>query len=352
MSSYRLMTDPTTWNEALLALPRPHVLQTWEWGEVKRRHGWTPARLLWERDGRPLAAAQVLRRPLTHTPWGVMYAPKGPALDDDTAETRELVLDDLEQFARRERGILLKIDPDSNSDGLLSDLVRRRWRYSAQQIQFRNTALLDLTPSEDDLLAQMKSKTRYNVRLAERRGVQARAGTTDDIDLFYRMYAETGQRDGFLIRPLEYYDDAWRTFMSTDLAHMLLAEVEGEAIAGVILFCFGATAWYMYGASRDAHRSLMPNYLLQWAAMRWARARGCSRYDMWGAPDVLDPDDGLWGVWRFKEGLGAQFTPHIGAYDFAPSPLLYWAYTVAAPRYIGLLRRRHAARSSLQSPAM
>lgn len=352
MSDCRLVTDPTTWNDSLLALPRPHVLQTWEWGEVKRRHGWTPTRLLWEREGRSFAAAQVLRRPLPHMPWGVMYVPKGPVLDYDAAETRELVLDDLEWFARRGRGILLKIDPDSNSDDLLSDLVRRGWRYSAQQIQFRNTALLDLTPSEDDLLAQMKSKTRYNVRLAERHGVQVRAGTVDDIALFYQMYVETGQRDGFLIRPLEYYDDAWRTFMNKNLAHMLLAEVEGEIVAGLILFCFGATAWYMYGASRDVHRSLMPNYLLQWEAMRWAKARGCTRYDMWGAPDVLDPGDGLWGVWRFKEGLGAQFTLHVGAYDFAPSPLLYWAYVVAAPRYIGLLHRRHAAQSSFQSPAM
>ncbi|MBN1933654.1 MAG: peptidoglycan bridge formation glycyltransferase FemA/FemB family protein [Anaerolineae bacterium] len=345
--SYRIIADSTTWNKALLALPWPHALQTWEWGEVKRKHGWTPVRLLWERDSRPIAATQVLRRPLPYTPWGVMYAPKGPALDYDSAETLDLVLDDLERFSRQKRGILLKIDPDTDSEDLVSRLNRRGWRYSAQQIQFRNTALLDLAPSEIDLLAQMKSKTRYNVRLAQRRGIEVRQGIVSDIALFYEMYVETGQRDGFLIRSLEYYDDAWRMFMDNGLAHMLLAEVESEIVAGLILFCFGATAWYMYGASRDVHRNLMPTYLLQWEAMRWAKAQGCAQYDLWGAPDVLDPGDSLWGVWRFKEGLGAQFTPHIGAYDYAPSRLLYWAYAVAVPRYIGLLRRRHSAQSSL-----
>ena len=188
------------------------------------------------------------------------------------------------------------------------------------------------------MLAAMKSKTRYNLRLAERKGVVVRIGTLQDIPIFYSMYAETGQRDGFLIRPLAYYDDAWQAFLQAGMAQIFLAEAEGEAVAGLILFRFGERAWFMYGASTDKHRDKMPNYVLQWAAIRWAKAAGCTIYDLWGAPDVLDESDRLWGVWRFKEGLGAQFTPHIGAYDYAPSRLLYWAYTVALPRYLGILR--------------
>jgi lipid II:glycine glycyltransferase (peptidoglycan interpeptide bridge formation enzyme) len=236
---------------------------------------------------------------------------------------------------------LIKVDPDVDSPHIERTLLTRGWRTSNEQIQFRNTALLDLTRSEDELLAAMKSKTRYNVRLASRRGVTVRAGKVHDIPRFYDMYAETGQRDGFLTRPLAYYSDAWRTFLEAGLAHMLLAEVEGDAVAGAILFRFGDTAWFNYGASTDRHRSRMPNYALQWEAIRWARSVGCMVYDMWGAPDTLDESDRLWGVWRFKAGLGAQFAPHIGAYDYPTSQLLYWAYGIALPRYLAWLRQRH-----------
>jgi peptidoglycan pentaglycine glycine transferase (the first glycine) len=337
----RSVLDRRQWNGALLSLPANHVLQSWEWGKVKSGHGWTPVRLLWERGGRPVAAAQVLRRPLPYTPWGAMYVPKGPALDYADRQLVERVLTDLEGHARRQRAIFIKVDPDTNLPQVVETLEVRGWRYSAEQIQFRNTALLDLTLSEDALLAAMKSKTRYNVRLAGRRGVTVRRGTPSDIPLFYEMYAETGQRDGFTIRPFAYYEDAWQTFLQAGLGQLLLAEVRGEAVAGAILFRFGSKAWYMYGASLDKHRHCMPNYALQWAAIRWAKLAGCTVYDMWGAPDVLDERDRLWGVWRFKEGLGAQFTTHIGAHDYATSPLLHWAYAVALPRYLGLLRRWH-----------
>jgi peptidoglycan pentaglycine glycine transferase (the first glycine) len=337
----RPIADRQQWNDALLHLDARHVLQSWEWGQVKQRYGWQPARLLWEDQGRLLAAAQVLRRALPHTPWSVAYVSKGPALDYAQGALFEGVLADLEEWTRRERAILCKIDPDDNRPSTANALAARGWRYSTEQIQFRNTALLDLTPSPDDLLAGMKSKTRYNIRLSERKGVTVRGGTIRDIPCFYEMYAETGRRDGFIIRPFEYYADAWQTFLQADLAHMLLAAVEGQVVAGIILFRFGNKAWYMYGASTDQHRNRMPNYALQWAAICHARSIGCTTYDLWGAPDVLDEQDPMWGVWRFKEGLGAQFTPHIGAFDYPARPLLYRVYGVILPKYLGLLRRRH-----------
>lgn len=337
----RFVVDSHEWDHALLTLPANHVLQSWEWGEVKRRHGWTPVRLSWEEGGRPVAAAQALRRPLPHTPWGVMYVPKGPALDYADLALLQEVLGCLEQLARRQKAIFIKIDPDADQAHVVEMLAAHGWRYSAEQIQFRNTALLDLAVSEESLLAAMKSKVRYNIRLSERQGVTVRMGSREDIPLFYRMYAETGMRDGFLVRPLSYYDDVWRAFMNSGRACMFLAEVENEAVAGAILFHFGQKAWYMYGASTSRHREKMPNYALQWAAIRWAKSVGCAVYDLWGAPTVLDEGDRLWGVWRFKEGLGARFTPHIGAYDYPVLRPLYWAYTVVLPRYLALLRQRH-----------
>jgi lipid II:glycine glycyltransferase (peptidoglycan interpeptide bridge formation enzyme) len=337
--SWRLIESRVTWNEALSRLPAHHVLQSWDWGEVKGRHGWTAERLLWSGQEGPVAAAQVLRRPLPYTPWGILYATKGPALDYSDAELVLRVLADLEAYSRRRGAIALKIDPDTNLPAVVEALTQRGWRYSAEQIQFRNTALLDLGLSEAELLSAMKSKTRYNTRLAARRGVTVRAGGEEDIPRFYEMYAETGERDGFTIREYAYYRDAWRTFLEAGLGHMLLAEVEGLAVAGLILFRFGEKAWYMYGASAARHRNKMPNYALQWTAIRWCKAAGCAVYDMWGAPDVLDDQDAMWGVWRFKEGLGARFTPHIGAYDYPASRFLYWVYAGVLPRYIEWLRR-------------
>jgi lipid II:glycine glycyltransferase (peptidoglycan interpeptide bridge formation enzyme) len=225
-------------------------------------------------------------------------------------------------------------------------LGRRGWLASAEQIQFRNTALLDLRADEYALLAGMKPKWRYNIRLARRRGVIVREGTVEDLPAFYALYQETGARDGFLVRPFGYYEQTWRTFMepgdaSAPAAHLLLAEVEGEVVAGLILFCFGSRAWYLYGASSDRQRQLMPNHLLQWEAMRLARDRGCEWYDLWGAPDVLDESDPMWGVWRFKEGFGACFTPHIGAWDYPVSRARYWAYASLMPRVLDRMRARH-----------
>jgi lipid II:glycine glycyltransferase (peptidoglycan interpeptide bridge formation enzyme) len=198
--------------------------------------------------------------------------------------------------------------------------------------------LLYLARDPDEILAAMKSKWRYNVRLARRRGVTARQGTLADLPLLYQMYAETAARDGFVIRPEEYYHDAWGNFIEAGLAQPFIAEAENEAIAAVIIFQFGKRAWYMYGASRNVHREKMPNHLLQWEAMLWAHEQGCTVYDMWGAPDVLTESDPMWGVCRFKQGFGCEFTEHIGAWDFAISRLGYWLYSNVMPRALAAMR--------------
>lgn len=342
----RQIADPIQWNAALFDLPAPHVLQTWEWGAFKAKYGWTPIRLLFEEDGRARAAALTLQRRWPRLPLSIMYVPKGPAMDFDDVVLLDRVLAELEALARRRRAIFLKIDPDVKADtpqgeAVVAALRRRGWRASAEQIQFRNTMTLDLTPSEDELLAAMKSKTRYNIRLAGRKGVVARPGGADDLPRIYGMYAETAARDDFIIRPFDYYRDAWGDFVVAGLAQPFVAEFEGELLAALILFRFGRTAWYMYGASSNRQRNRMPNHLLQWEAMRWARREGCTLYDFWGAPDEMDESDPMWGVYRFKAGFGGRLVRHIGAYDYPVSRPLYWFYTVAMPRYLERLRARH-----------
>jgi peptidoglycan pentaglycine glycine transferase (the first glycine) len=351
--------DRSLWDRSLAALPLAHVLQCWDWGDFKSRWGWQPTHLLFEREGRPLAAAQVLLRRLPHTPLSVGYVPKGPALDYGDAPLLTFVLSTLEGFARRRRSILLKIDPDvrlgvgcddappqAEAAAVLQTLAARGWRSSAQQIQFKNTVLVDLAADEAGLLAAMKPKTRYNIGLAGRRGVEIHAGGEPDLPAFYYLYRETARRDGFLIRPPAYYLDVWTQFLLNGWARLLLAEVDGEVVAGLMLFLFGRTAWYMYGASSDRQRHLMPNALLQWEAIRVARRLGCAWYDMWGAPDRFDEGDAMWGVYRFKTGFGGETVRGIGAFDYPPSARLYWAYTVAMPRALSLMRHRHARAES------
>ncbi len=333
MITCRRADNQALWETTLPTLPLHHVLQSWAWGEFKARWGWSPLRLIWYRGQEPVAAAQVLFRPISPTPLRMAYVPKGPALDPADEATVVRVLEDLERLAASRRCAFIKVDPDvpAGHPVFVPALRDRGWQFSPEQVQFRNTALLDLTPDEEALLATMRQKTRYNIRLARRRGVEVKEGGPEALPLFYAMYRETAQRDGFLIRPAAYYLDVWADFLGRGMAHLLLAWYGGEPIAGLMLFRYGHKVWYFYGASTAKHRNTMPNYLLQWEAIRWAKAQGALVYDLWGAPDRLEEDDPLWGVWRFKRGFGARFQEQIGAWDYAPWPPLYRLLTGALP---------------------
>ena len=357
------INDPQAWDRALLNLPNPHILQSWAWGEFKSRHGWRATRLLFkERDG-IVAAASVLQRRVPRLPLSILYVPKGPALDWTRSGLAERVLRELAGLARQQRALFIKVDPDiyyaedvpdfsprpTRATEIAHLLESLGWRFSSEQIQFCNTLLLDLEREEEEILAAMKQKTRYNVRLAPRRGVSVRSigeesaagGRDAALSLFYQLYTETGRRDGFVIRPPDYYRDAWGSFVECGLARLFLADYQEEALAGLLLFRFGATAWYMYGASSERERRRMPNYLLQWEAIRWAREQGCTLYDLWGAPDELDESDPMWGVVRFKLGLGGELARGLGAWDLPTSRLGYWLYTTVMPRYLAWLRSQN-----------
>ncbi len=351
MLTRRSIQQQTEWAALLRDLPQPHVLQSWQWGEFKSRWAWQADRVAWFQGDTPVAAAQILSRPIPYTPYRFWYVSKGPIFDYQNLTLTETVLTALEQYARQQRAMFVKIDPDvviarheaASSDGagqaIAWLLLRRGWRFSPEQIQVRNTIVLDLTPDEATLLAQMKSKWRYNIRLAGRKGVVIRQGTLADVPTFYQMYATTARRDGFLIRPAAYYRDVWSTFMRHQQAEMLLATVDEHPVAGLMLFLYGETAWYLYGASTEAQRKLMPNHLLQWTAMQRAKQRGCTRYDLWGAPDTFDESDSMWGVYRFKQGFNGTVLHGLGAWDYPVKPRLYWGFTQALPRVRRLWRK-------------
>jgi peptidoglycan pentaglycine glycine transferase (the first glycine) len=199
-----------------------------------------------------------------------------------------------------------------------------------------------LSPSEDEMLARMKQKTRYNIRLAAKKGVTVRIGSMDDLPMLYKMYAETSVRDGFVIRDEGYYQTVWLTFMESKspTCEPLIAEVDGEPVAAIFVFNFAERAYYIYGMSREAPREKMPNHLLQWEAMRQAKAVGCRVYDLWGAPDEFDESDSMWGVFRFKDGLGGQVVRTLGAWDYTPKPFWYKMYSEIIPRVLDVMRSR------------
>jgi lipid II:glycine glycyltransferase (peptidoglycan interpeptide bridge formation enzyme) len=243
----------------------------------------------------------------------------------------------LDRAARAQGAIALTIEPD------LSDTdAHREWLHALGfspsplgSVQPRRTIVVDIASDEDAILAAMKQKTRYNVRLAERKGVTVREATEADLPAFHALMAATGERDAFGVHAPAYYEAAYRLFAPRGWARLLLAEVEEESVAAVMVFALPPRSWYFYGASSDTHREKMPTYLLQWEAMRWAKSLGCTTYDLYGVPDqdegtledqFTQRGDGLWGVYRFKRGFGGKLVRSVGAWDRVYAPLRYRLY--------------------------
>ena len=333
--------DDARWDAFVTAHPGGHLLQLSRWGALKARFGWGAVRLAVEQDGWLRAGALLLFRRL---PLGrsLAYVPRGPVLDvaDDAAAAQLWAA--LHELAHSRRAILLKVEPELPDEAALA-MRLRGWgfRPSPQTVQPQRTLWVDLTADEEAILAGMKSKTRYNVRLAARRGVRVREGTADDVGAFYALMQETGARDGFPVHSRAYYQTAYGLFVPADVARLFLAFYGSELLGGLMAFACGRKAWYFYGASSDRHRNRMSSYLLQWEAMRWARARGCTAYDLWGIPDedeatleaqFTERRDGLWGVYRFKRGFGGRISRYLGAYDHVYSSLWYRLYAALVTR--------------------
>ena len=334
--------SPAAWDEFVAASPSGHLLQSWAWGEFKGRFGWQPLRVAVGDGEQIVAAAQMLLRRLPYR--CLAYVPRGPAYEVAHEEASATLLAALHETARRHGALALKVEPNSpDGPDAVAWWARHGFGPSPQTIQPRRTIIVDLRPEEEAILAQMKPKWRYNVRLAARKEVTVRQGSAADLATFYRLMEETGQRDRFAIHSRAYYEAAFELFQPTGNVALFLAEYRGEPLAALMAFAFGRQAIYMYGASGERERARMPNHLLQWEAMRWAKARGCFQYDLWGIADVdpNSPSAGLAGVERFKVGFGGADTRFAGAFDYVYSPLTYRAFN-----WLWGWRRRTARRAA------
>ena len=333
------------WDGFLANSPAGHILQTARWARLKSEFGWSAVRVTLRTIPSPdaplLGGASILFRRL---PWGqtVAYVPKGPAVDwSDGAQVRA-VLTMARNAAAKGHAALLKIEPElAPSPELSLALNGYGYRPSPQRVQPLSTIHIELSGSEETILGRMKQKWRYNIRLAERKGVSVRAGGMDDLPAIQRLMDATGTRDRFGVHNAAYHRRATELFAPAGLLTWLLAEHEGQLLAAIAVFALGRTAYYMWGASSDEGRNVMPNHAVQWAAMRWARGQGCTTYDLWGIPDEVgaDPDayvepeswgeGGLWGVYRFKQGFGGDVVRYAGAWDLPLSRAGYALYRLA-----------------------
>ena len=304
--------------------PNAHLLQLLEWAEFKNHFGWQS-----QVFSSQTAYAQVLFRSLP-LGYSIAYLPKGPLGTDWNS-----LWEQIDQECKKRKAVFLQVEPDLNLP--LSVETEAQFTHGFLQeehtLQPRRTVSISLEVSEEELLAAMKQKTRYNIRLAAKKGVVVRP--TADVKGFYEMMLTTGSRDGFAIHSLDYYQKAFDSFAPSGKCVLLAAYHQDTPLAYLMLFISGLRSWYFYGASDNNQRNLMPTYLLQWEAMRWVKSKGAIEYDLWGIPDVDEEDleanfsdrsDGLWGVYRFKRGFGGQIVRSSPAFIKIYKPLLYKVY--------------------------
>jgi lipid II:glycine glycyltransferase (peptidoglycan interpeptide bridge formation enzyme) len=311
------------WDEFLKNFPNGHILQTGAWGEFKNHFGWFPKHVISGNSG-----AQILFRelPLGYT---IAYIPKGPV-----GEITTDLLDQIDHICQDNNAIVLYIEPDAwEGEFDDADLTSIGFDKSQISIQPRRTILVSLSRKDGEWLERMKQKTRYNIRLAEKKGVEIKRSS--DVAVFNHLMKVTGDRNDFGIHNEEYYRRAYEQFSADHMCELLIAYYQDIPLAGLMVFFKGNRAWYFYGASNDLERNRMPAYLLQFEAMRLAKERGCSIYDMWGIPDfdeeILEEqftsrNDGLWSVYRFKRGFGGEMKRSAGVYHKALRRIPYNLY--------------------------
>lgn len=347
-----VVEDRLKWDQFIETGTSFGLLQSWQWGEFKIKMGWKVYRVAVEENGTFTAAAQLLVKPLLGRLASIAYIPRGPITDWSDEGSATILLEKIHQVARAEHAIFLKIEPPLLDSAANHTLVRK-YHFKQSQItnQPRNTIVVDISLEPEELLAQMRKKTRQYIRRADKEGISVRAGDKNDLQEFIQTMELTGRRVGFPSRSRRYYQLEHETFNTEDHFTLLLAEKDGKLLAVRTIYAFGRHAAEFHAGSADFSDNLHPNYLLVWEGLQWAKAKGCISYDMWGIPDeirnghsddsgndngdgngiddpaILERRDGLWGVYRFKRGFSSNVVSYIGAYDFiyAPIPYLFYA---------------------------
>ena len=320
------------WDELVAENPDGgQILQTRAWGEFKRAHRWSPRYLLSETQ--PAIAVLELR----HTVPGLGalgYVPKGPGVDGIAA--LPAMLDGLRATAGS--AFVVKVEPEiEQSEAATTALRDMGLEKSRHDVQIsRATIIVDLRPDEDAMLASFKPKCRYNIRLAQRRGVVVAPVALDaaSIDTMYALMASTRDRAGFTLRSREYFAGYWNLHAAAGQGQLFFASLDGEVLAGVFATYLGKKAWYKDGGSTKEHSAVMAPHLLQWEVMRWLKSRGVEAYDLVAVPPAseLTPAHPLYGLYRFKSGFSEHITEYVGTWDLPIHRTRFSAWNAVAER--------------------
>lgn len=290
-----------------------HPLQSPAWEDFRATMGVDTARL----NGWLLTF-----HPIPFTPWTVGYFPRGPA---PTGKMLEAV----SRLGKQKNAIFIQLEPDITVDTSYRAPRNTAFIPSHRPLFTKYTFILDLSKSENELLAAMHPKTRYNIRLAQKHGVIIQEDNSPQaFEAYLSLSKETTDRQGFYAHNTKYHTTMWQILHKAGIAHLFTATYKGDVLAAWIIFAWNKTLYYPYGASSRQHREVMAPHLLLWEIVRWAKRHGFLRFDLWGAigphPDPTDP---WYGFHRFKEGFKPKLTEYVGSYDLVLRPTLYRIFT-------------------------
>jgi peptidoglycan pentaglycine glycine transferase (the first glycine) len=310
--------------------PKGHFMQSYYWSLVKKE--WKFEAII-KRDtkGKIIGTLAVLIRKVPGLPYTLMYCPRGPVCDVHNEVLFKALFDDAKALAKIYKSYLIKLDPDIKaSDEQFAKMIAtmgfkvKNDAKGFENIQPRFVFRLDVKDkTEEEMLAFFHSKTRYNIKVALKNNVEVKLSDKSALADFVKIMKVTGERDNFITRPLSYFEKMADAL--GDQFRLYMAYLDGKPIAGTIAILYGDKVWYLYGASSNEYRNVMPNYLLQFEMIKWALEEKCSIYDFRGISGLIEESNPLYGLYRFKKGFNGEFTEFIGELDFICKPLVYFA---------------------------
>ena len=332
------------WDEFVSQSKNGSFLQSWNWGELEKKEGkkiWRFA-VFQDKDKQKIKAAALLIKNDLPLGYSFLYSPMGPVmgLDNLHLQIGKELMAKTYFIAKKEKAIFLRLEPKTDPDEKIPYGFEK-----GPAVQPKDTQILDITQNEDDILSEMHSKTRYNIRLAQRKGVLVRIsnGNQKDIDVFYKLIEETSARERISPHKKEHYQGILKVLGKNlpagrqGMTRLFIAESKGKRIAGAIGIFYGTQFVYVHGASSNEYRNLMAPHLIQWEMIRFAKTQNCKYYDFGGIAPVDASEDHPWaGITRFKKSFGGYSEHYLGSIDFPYRQNLYNLY---------LLRRKLKGRA-------
>lgn len=302
-----------------------HPLQSFAWGEFRKKTGVAVERVGMFEGKNLMSAFQATFHPIPRTTYTAGYLPKGLMPDEQMlAAIRDVGKKHNALFVKLEPNVAAAVNNISAHDSVAKFLLAHDC-VAGRPLFTKYTFILDLKPTEDELLANMRPKTRYNIGLAEKKGVTIVEDTTEaGMNEYLKLLAETTKRQKFYAHDEDYFHKMWEALSGSGMIHIFKAMYEGKALSVWITFVFNHKLYYPYGASSRENREVMASNLMMWEVIRFGKKEGCNSFDMWGSlgpnPNLKDP---FYGFHRFKEGYGGTLTEYLGTFDYVLNPQYY-----------------------------